>query len=162
MLLKEVVDLFPKASLIAVNPEDTEEGLTLASFPWKLLPTAEMVEILPLPDGVVFPLIAGWLAAVLAIVAAWLLVAGLLRLSERRASFVSAVTHELRTPLTTFQLYSEMLESGAIKEDKRGYYFQTLRREAERLSHLVENVLAFSRIERRCPGATTGSYVAGN
>ena len=104
---------------------------------------------------------AGWMAAVLAIGAAWLLVVGLMRLSERRASFVSAVTHELRTPLTTFQIYSEMLESGAIKDDQRGHYFQTLRREAERLSHLVENVLAFSRIERGSARSAAGKHVAG-
>jgi signal transduction histidine kinase len=76
------------------------------------------------------------------------MVRGIMRLSERRASFVSAVTHELRTPLTTFQLYSDMLQSGAVKEEKRGEYFRTLHREAGRLSHLVENVLAFSGIEK--------------
>ncbi|MCP5545606.1 MAG: HAMP domain-containing histidine kinase [Akkermansiaceae bacterium] len=76
------------------------------------------------------------------------LVNAIMRLSERRASFVSAVTHELRTPLTTFRLYSDMLESGAVKEEKRGQYLRVLSTEADRLSHLVENVLAFSRIER--------------
>jgi signal transduction histidine kinase len=84
----------------------------------------------------------------LAVVTSSLLVRGVMRLSERRASFVSAVTHELRTPLTTFRLYSDMLASGAVKEEKRGDYLRVLSREADRLSHLVENVLAFSRIER--------------
>ncbi len=150
LLIAEVSDLLPGASLVPSNGADPDQGNVLASFPWKLsLP--HIAEVLPpLPDTVRYPLIAGWAAAVVAIFAAWLLVTGLLRLSERRASFVSAVTHELRTPLTTFQLYSDMLASGAVKEEKRGEYFRTLRREAERLSHLVENVLAFSRIERRC------------
>jgi signal transduction histidine kinase len=40
------------------------------------------------------------------------------------------------------------LETGAVKEEKRGDYLRVLSREADRLSHLVENVLAFSRIER--------------
>jgi signal transduction histidine kinase len=71
-----------------------------------------------------------------------------MKLSERRASFVSAVTHELRTPLTTFRLYSDMLESGAVKPEKRGDYLRVLSREADRLAHLVENVLSFSKIER--------------
>ncbi|WP_367875151.1 sensor histidine kinase [Luteolibacter sp. Populi] len=150
VLLAEVADLFPAASLVQSGGGALDEGLTLASFPWTL-EIPRFPEILPpLPQTVLYPLIAGWAAAVVAILAAWLLVTGLLRLSERRASFVSAVTHELRTPLTTFQLYSDMLASGAVKEEKRGEYFRTLRREAERLSHLVENVLAFSRIERRC------------
>jgi signal transduction histidine kinase len=99
---------------------------------------------------VVASLGVGWLAVVVALVAGMALVRGVMRLSERRASFVSAVTHELRTPLTTFRLYSDMLASGAVAdESKRSGYFRTMRREADRLSHLVENVLAFSRIERR-------------
>ena len=89
-----------------------------------------------------------WTAALIALAATMWLVRGVMRLSERRASFVSAVTHELRTPLTTFRLYSDMLESGAVKEDRRSEYLRVLSREADRLTHLVENVLAFSRIER--------------
>jgi signal transduction histidine kinase len=99
-------------------------------------------------------LTAGWIAVLCAIAAVALLVRGIMRLSERRASFVSAVTHELRTPLTTFQLYADLLQSGAVKEEQRGHYFQTLHREARRLSHLVENVLAFSRIEKGSARAT--------
>jgi signal transduction histidine kinase len=161
LLLAEVADLFPGARLVASDEGDLEEGTTLASFPWKLAIERNAEIAAPLPRGVIYPLVAGWAAAALAILAAWLLVTGLLRLSERRASFVSAVTHELRTPLTTFQLYSDMLASGAVKEEKRGDYFRTLRREAARLSHLVENVLAFSRIERRCERSTATPHDAG-
>ncbi|QJE97201.1 sensor histidine kinase [Luteolibacter luteus] len=161
MLLREVADLFPTARLIPALPSDAGDGLALASFPWKISPGNGEAATEPLPRGIQLTLAAGWGAAVLAILAAWLLVIGLMRLSERRASFVSAVTHELRTPLTTFQLYSGMLESGAIKEEKRGEYFLTLRREAERLSHLVENVLAFSRIERGSARASSGRHVLG-
>ncbi len=85
----------------------------------------------------------------LAIAAVGIMLHGIISLSERRAAFVSAVTHELRTPLTTFRLYSEMLADGMVKdEDQRHTYLSTLEAEAERLSHLVENVLAYSRIER--------------
>jgi signal transduction histidine kinase len=72
-----------------------------------------------------------------------------LSLSERRAAFVSAVTHELRTPLTTFRLYSEMLSDGLVTDPgQQQTYFRTLHREANRLMHLVENVLSFARLER--------------
>ena len=65
--------------------------------------------------------------------AAWLLL-GVVTLSERRASFVSAVTHELRTPLTTFRLYAEMLATGRVAtEEKRKQYLETLSLEAARL-----------------------------
>ena len=70
--------------------------------------------------------------------------------AERAAgTFVSAVTHELRTPLTTFRLYTEMLDEGMVASpDSQRHYFKTLRAEADRLGHLVENVLAFARLER--------------
>jgi signal transduction histidine kinase len=119
--------------------------MALASFPFRLQRNSSIN--LPSPAWGK-PLVIGWVAVVIAILTASLLVHGVMRLSERRASFVSAVTHELRTPLTTFRLYSDMLESGAVKPEKRGDYLRVLSREADRLSHLVENVLSFSRIER--------------
>jgi signal transduction histidine kinase len=146
LLLREIQDLLPSATLLASN-QTAPDGMVLASFPWRLEP-GERVLPAPLPRPIAISLATGWAAAVLAIFAAAVLVRGILRLSERRASFVSAVTHELRTPLTTFRLYSDMLETGAVREEKRGEYLRVLSNEADRLSHLVENVLAFSRIER--------------
>ena len=91
----------------------------------------------------------GWGAVLLAVVAAALLLQGVMTLSERRAAFVSSVTHELRTPLTTFRMYAEMLAKGMVPDAKRRQeYFNTLQREAERLTLLVENVLAYARLER--------------
>lgn len=67
---------------------------------------------------------------------------------ERRARFASAVTHELRTPLTTFRMYSEMLAEGMVKDpEDQKHYLQTLQRESDRLARVVENVLAWSRLE---------------
>lgn len=72
-----------------------------------------------------------------------------LALSARREEFVSAVTHELRTPLTTFRMYTEMLKSGRVPdENARSEYYDTLHHEALRLGHLVENVLAYAKLER--------------
>jgi signal transduction histidine kinase len=77
---------------------------------------------------------------------------GVWSLSERRAAFVSAVTHELRTPLTTFRLYTEMLGQGMVADEgRRREYLRTLAAEADRLSHLVENVLSYARLERGPP-----------
>jgi len=145
LLLAEVRDLLPAAQLVAAK--SSPDGMVLASFPWRLEP-GERILPAPLPRPIAISLATGWAAAALAIFAAAVLVRGILRLSERRASFVSAVTHELRTPLTTFRLYSDMLETGAVREEKRGDYLRVLSHEADRLSHLVENVLAFSGIER--------------
>ena len=146
-LLAEASDLLPAANLLPAEAP-TDDGLVLASFPLRLDPGSIPMRDSGFSAPVTLSLVAGWIAAVIAIAAAALLVYGVMRLSERRASFVSAVTHELRTPLTTFRLYSDMLESGAVKPEKRGEYLRVLSREADRLSHLVENVLSFSRIER--------------
>lgn len=150
-LRAEVTDLLPGATLEPIDDSAAQDPLALVSFPLRL----QRHEV-PAPGQARLggALTTGWIAVLCAIAAVALLVRGIMRLSERRASFVSAVTHELRTPLTTFQLYADLLQSGAVKEEQRGHYFQTLHREARRLSHLVENVLAFSRIEKGSARAT--------
>lgn len=86
--------------------------------------------------------------------------ANLIRVSARRMEFAYAVTHELRTPLTTFRLYTDMLSAGLVPEEKQQEYFETLNREAGRLSGLVEDVLEYARLEnhkaRLNPVATNG------
>jgi signal transduction histidine kinase len=157
-LRTEITDLLPNATLDPIENSAVQDPLALVSFPFRLdrheVPVATRA-------GLGGALTAGWIAVLCAIAAVAVLVRGILRLSERRASFVSAVTHELRTPLTTFQLYADLLQSGAVKEEQRGHYFQTLHREARRLSHLVENVLAFSRIEKGSARATPTTLAAG-
>ena len=94
-------------------------------------------------------LVIAWSMLALATFAVALLLQGVITLSERRGAFVSAVTHELRTPLTTFRMYAEMLAENMVPSaDTRQQYLETLRVEADRLSHLVENVLAYARLER--------------
>jgi len=73
-----------------------------------------------------------------------------LALARQKDDFISAVSHELRTPLTAIRMYAEMLEKNWVKtEDKRQQYYSNLRQESERLSRLIENVLNFSRIQRK-------------
>ena len=99
-------------------------------------------------------LAGAWLAMLLAAAAVAALLRGVLELSERRRVFVSAVTHELRTPLTTFRLYTDMLaEDMVTPESRRREYIARLRSEAERLGHLVENVLFYARVETGRGGA---------
>jgi signal transduction histidine kinase len=155
-LLREIADLLPQARLAAADAGRAAlNPLAMVSFPFRLERNESVPPALA-PAKVPFgaPLWVGWAAVLLAVLTTSLLLRGVMRLSERRASFVSAVTHELRTPLTTFRLYADMLESGAVKPENRGHYLQVLSREADRLSHLVENVLAFSRIERGSARAT--------
>jgi signal transduction histidine kinase len=71
-------------------------------------------------------------------------------LSERRSSFVSSVTHEVKTPLTNIRMYIEMLEQGIARDHEREQeYFRVLGSESARLSRLINNVLEFSKLEKK-------------
>lgn len=148
-LLAEVSDILPSARLSPVAPGSGEDkARIMATLPVRLAP-GPCAALPPAPArSLNVPLITAWTCVLVAALAVSLLVAGTVSLSERRAAFVSAVTHELRTPLTTFQMYSEMLSEGMVPEDKKLHYFDVLRAEGNRLSHLVENVLSYSRLER--------------
>jgi len=148
-LLATIADLLPSADLALVPVPESDPSRMLASLPARLLPGALPAETRATLSPVQMALVLAWGAMLLAAVAVAVLLRGVLNLSERRASFVSAVTHELRTPLTTFRMYSEMLAEGMVagEETRRGY-LDTLRVEADRLTHLVENVLAYARLER--------------
>jgi len=69
-------------------------------------------------------------------------------LARLKSDFVSNVSHELRTPLSLIWLYAETLELGRIKtREKKEEYYRIIRKESERLTALINNILDFSRIE---------------
>ena len=166
-LLREITDLFPDAKLepaanatAGTRPDD--DPLRFAALPVRLVPGT--IQLPPLPFWTPLRRSLGIaLACVLfAAIAVGLVLFGTVALSERRADFVSAVTHELRTPLTTFRLYSEMLADGMVTDEaQRKTYLATLTGEAGRLSHLVENVLAYARLERGSAKARAENITIG-
>jgi signal transduction histidine kinase len=71
-------------------------------------------------------------------------------LARLRTEFVSGVSHELRTPLAQIRWFSELLHMGKLRsEEERSRSVGIIDQEARRLTYLVENVLNFSRAERR-------------
>jgi len=98
--------------------------------------------------------VLGWTAGTLALV----LCGGFLALdrlgrreidlARQRQDFVSAVSHELKTPLTSIRMYAEMLRAGWADEDRRATYYDFICAESERLTRLIENVLALARLTR--------------
>ena len=69
-------------------------------------------------------------------------------LARLKSDFVSNVSHELRTPLALIRLYAETLELGRITtKEKKQQYYRIIRKESERLTALINNILDFSRIE---------------
>ena len=68
--------------------------------------------------------------------------------AKLKSDFVSNVSHELRTPLALIRLYAETLELGRVQtRDKTQEYYSIIRKESERLTALINNILDFSRIE---------------
>jgi len=162
-LLDSVRDLFPQANLVQADPaSEAGKAHLLAYLPARFVPgtPASLPAISESP--LKLPLIVAWMFVGLAVLAFAALLFGTTSLSERRAAFVSAVTHELRTPLTTFRMYSEMLVENMIKDEtKKKHYLDTLYKESNRLGHLVENVLAYARLERGAGGRTMESVSVG-
>jgi signal transduction histidine kinase len=69
-------------------------------------------------------------------------------ISRLKSDFVSNVTHELKTPLSLIRMFGETLDSGIVTEEgKRKEFYRIIRKESERLTHLINNVLDFSRMD---------------
>jgi len=147
-LLGSIRDLLPEADLLPVTNRSAQSH-RLATLPLLLTPGTALPDWEDPPAISDLPLIGAWTGVIAALIAGGVLLGGALALSERRGAFVSAVTHELRTPLTTFRLYTDLLAEGhVVDEAERQRCLDTLRCEAERLGHLVENVLGYARLER--------------
>lgn len=70
-------------------------------------------------------------------------------LAELKSEFVADFSHELRRPLTSIRMFCEMLKDGRVPdEEKKLKYYGIITSESERLTHLANNILDFSRIER--------------
>lgn len=64
-----------------------------------------------------------------------------------KSEFVSVVSHELRTPLTSILGYTELLLAREFDPSERREFIQTVYKEADHLSSLVEDLLNVSRLD---------------
>lgn len=68
--------------------------------------------------------------------------------TRQKTEFVHTISHELKTPLTLIRLYGETLQrKGNLSEEEKQDCYEIITKESERLTHLINNVLDFSRIE---------------
>jgi len=91
------------------------------------------------------------LLAMLMIFGVVLIVRDISRESETtllKTEFVNNISHELKTPLSLIRLFGETLQTkkNLSKQEIEDSY-QIITKESERLSHLINNVLDFSKIE---------------
>jgi signal transduction histidine kinase len=69
------------------------------------------------------------------------------RLAELRSEFVSTVTHELKTPIAAIRAAGDTMARGRLTTpDARRDYAELVVQQSKRLSRLVDNLLAYSRI----------------
>ena len=120
---------------VALRPE-AAEGLVIGGLPRERLPL--IIGLLTLTAGLV--------------VVALVQLRREAELARMRSDFVSGVSHELRTPLAQIRMFTETLLLGRVRSPGEGRRsLEIIARETQRLIHLVENVLLFSRGERRAP-----------
>jgi two-component system phosphate regulon sensor histidine kinase PhoR len=82
------------------------------------------------------------------------------RLERVRQEFLSNVSHELRTPLTSILAFVETLEDGGIDDQENNRRFlEIIRRNAERMHHLIDDILELSAIEAGKIEIKPGSFL---
>jgi two-component system phosphate regulon sensor histidine kinase PhoR len=70
------------------------------------------------------------------------------RVEKTRRDFIANVSHELRTPLTSISGYTEtLIESDGLFTDSAREFLQIIRRNADRMGRLTEDLLVLARVE---------------
>ena len=70
------------------------------------------------------------------------------KMENSRREFVANVSHELRSPITSIRGFAEGMAEGVIPVEEHPRYLRLVAEESNRLSRLVEELLALSRLER--------------
>ncbi len=68
-------------------------------------------------------------------------------LEKMRREFTANVSHELKTPLTAIYGISDMLANGMVKHEDVASFGENIRREADRLITLIEDIVALSKLD---------------
>ena len=71
-----------------------------------------------------------------------------IQLAEAKTAFLANVSHELKTPLALIRMAGETLELGRVRNDEeRQRFLHVIGRECRRLTHMINHVLDFAKIE---------------
>jgi signal transduction histidine kinase len=71
-----------------------------------------------------------------------------LHLLKMKSYFMSTVSHEFKSPLTSIRQMAEMLVRDRVPSPERKQkYYSTILQQSERLSHLIDNILDFTKME---------------
>jgi len=153
----QVIDESGQNVLTGKRELTSKDSLSLSfrqfPFPWKLLtsqPSFNELERTARRENILYGMLLS-VIVVLMLLGVVLIIRDIARESETtrlRTEFVHNVSHELKTPLTLVRLYGETLQrKDDLKEEEKREAYEIITKESERLSHLINNVLDFSRIE---------------
>ena len=73
----------------------------------------------------------------------------ILSAAKARQDFTANVSHELKTPLTAISGYAELLEGGMVGAEKQNHFYQEIRKNADRLLALINDILRLSDLDRK-------------
>jgi len=156
-LLLRIIDDKGLNVLTGTEESVSEEALSLSyrrfPLPWSLVvtqPALDDVVRATRRDNVFYGVLLGFVV-ILMLFGAILIARDISRETETtrlKTEFVHHVSHELKTPLTLIRLYGETLQRKKdLSKSEQTEAYEIITKESERLSHLINNVLDFSRIE---------------
>lgn len=73
----------------------------------------------------------------------------ILSAAKARQDFTANVSHELKTPLTAISGYAELLEGGMVGEENQKHFYQEIRKNADRLLALINDIIKLSELDRK-------------
>jgi signal transduction histidine kinase len=158
LALENIVENRPETPTVAGTGGPTAKDSLLLSYrqfplPWKLFATQPELDELRQTAGRENFLYGALLAfiVILMLLGAFFLGRDISREAETtrlKTEFVHNISHELKTPLTLIRLYGEtLLRKENLTGEQRRESYEIITKESERLSHLINNVLDFSRID---------------
>lgn len=71
----------------------------------------------------------------------------IVRGAQMRVEFTANVSHELKTPLTSISGYAELIENGMAKEEQAARFASEIRRSADRLLQLINDIIRLSQMD---------------
>ena len=73
----------------------------------------------------------------------------ILAAAKARQDFTANVSHELKTPLTAISGYAELLDGGMVGEEQQKHFYQEIRKNADRLLVLINDIIRLSDLDRK-------------
>lgn len=72
----------------------------------------------------------------------------ILAAAKNRQDFTANVSHELKTPLTAISGYAELIENGMVDHDKQIKFAGDIRKNADRLVTLINDIIRLSELDQ--------------